>query len=257
MTNQASAAAPPPDREERTPAVDATQPEISFFVPCYNEERNIGGTLATIAEAIGTLPHEVLVIDDGSKDGTGDVVRSYMAAHPERPIRFIIRGKNQGLGLNYFKAAFEARGRYYMLVNGDNVEPVETIRAITALVGKADMVVPNFGRGDKRPWSRRAISATFTFITNLLSGNRIGYYNGPVLHLTENVRFWRSETIGYGYQAELLCKMLANGATYVEVVVPNGDREWGSSKAFAPGNFLSVANSLFHILLRRITRMTH
>jgi hypothetical protein len=92
----------------------------------------------------------------------------------------------------------------------------------------------------------------FTKIVNALSGNNIRYYNGPVLHLTSNVCHVEIEAFGYGYQAELLCKLLATGTSYTEVIVPNGDRQWGASKAFAPKNFISVASSLVNILRNRM-----
>ena len=71
-----------------------------------------------------------------------------------------------------------------------------------------------------------------------------------MLHLTDNVKFWRSETVGYGYQAELVCRLLHEGMSFLEVEVVNADREWGTSKAFSFGNILSLSNSLFHIFWR-------
>lgn len=231
----------------------AAPPEISFFVPCYNEERNIVATLATIEKAIDGVAHEILVVDDGSRDRTVGIVQDLIRSRPDLSIRMIRREANQGLGYNYFETSIEARGRYYMLVNGDNVEPEDTIRRIISRRGATDMVIPFFGSNDTRTLTRRLISRTFTSLTNLISGHRIRYYNGPVLHLTDNVRFWRAETNGYGYQAELICHLLNHGYTHEQVEVRNGDREWGTSKAFSLGNWLSVANSLMHIFLRRVT----
>jgi len=99
------------------------------------------------------------------------------------------------------------------------------------------------------------LSWLFTLLVNLLSGHRLKYYNGPVLHKTENVRMWFSETAGFGYQAELLCRLLDEGITVVEVQIANSDRERGFSKAFRFTNLLSVANTLFHILLRRFEKL--
>lgn len=242
-----------PQSFSEQPHGDGPFPEISFFVPCYNEERNIAATLATIARAVDGVAFEILVVDDGSRDRTAEIVQDQARSRPDLSVRLIQHEVNRGLGYNYFKTSFLARGQYYMLVNGDNVEPEETIRRIVSRRGTADMVIPFFGGNDSRTLTRRLISRTFTFLTNLISGHRIRYYNGPVLHLTENVRFWRSETIGYGYQAELICHLLNHGYTHEQVEVRNGDREWGTSKAFGLGNWLSVANSLVHILLRRIT----
>ena len=228
--------------------------DITFFVPCYNEEGNIEATLSTITAAMAgfSLRYEILIIDDASKDRTVDVVEKIMKENPVLPIRLIRNAVNRGLGYNYFRGAFLARGTHYMIINGDNVEPVETIQKIIAHCGHFDMIIPYFGKNDTRSFVRRTISQVFLVLVNILSGNKLHYYNGPVLHNTDNVRFFRSETQGYGYQAELLCRLLHEGTSYVEVIVPNAEREWGTSKAFSLGNILSVSNSLFHIFWRRL-----
>lgn len=231
--------------------------DVTFYLPCLNEEENVGSTLDTIFEAVQSFPYrcEILAVDDGSSDSTYSILQARAAADSPLPVRIIQNEEPKGLGFNYFAASLQARGEYYMLVNGDNVEPVETLRAILAQKGKADMVIPHFGRNDRRSLLRRAVSWIFTTLVNLMTFNRIHYYNGPVLHRTENVRLHRAETAGYGYQAELICKLLNEGKNYIHVEVKNSDRERGFSKAFSLGNFLSVANSLFHIFFRQIVRL--
>ena len=224
---------------------------ISFFVPCFNEERNIENTLEVIKKAAVNFNYEIIVVDDGSTDLTSDSTERYIKKNPGLNIKLITRVKNVGLGANYFESANAALGTYFMLVNGDNVEPVDALKKIIGKAGDADMVIPNFGKADNREWNRRLISMLFTGIVNCLSGNRIGYYNGAVLHRTDNIRHVGIKTFGYGYQAEILCKLLQAGATYTEVIIPNGDRQWGASKAFAPKNFVSVAASLLTILRNR------
>ncbi len=228
--------------------------DISFFVPCLNEEKNIAGTLETIALAVegSGVRHEVLVVDDCSQDGTVGVVRAHQHTHPEQPVILITSDTHQGLGVNYIRAAKTARGRYYMLVNGDNVERREVITALLSRLGQADIIIPYFGGMDNRPLVRRIISRTFTLLVNLLSGNRIGYYNGAVVHLRENVLRRHPGTKGFAYQAELITLLLARGASYAQVEVPSEERQHGVSKAFRPMNCLSVGHSLIKIGLRRL-----
>lgn len=229
---------------------------ITFFVPCLNEQGNVGRAIGRIVEVMADVggPYEVLVVDDASTDGTVADVEACRARYPAVPIRLVRNRFRRGLGRNYFIAAQRARGEYFMLVNGDAAEPVETIRAIVAAKGKADAIVPYFGANETRTLARRVVSRTFTALVNLLSGHRLRYYNGPVLHRTENVREWFAETAGFGYQAELLCRLLDDGITVHEMQVANSNRERGASKAFRLVNLLWVANTLFHILLRRLER---
>jgi len=228
--------------------------DITFFIPCYNEEGNIGATINTIIEAMHgqSFTYEILVCDDASTDNTKIALEEVMRRNPPIAIRMWANKENRGLGFNYFRGAFLAEGRHYMLINGDNVEPADAIREIVRQCGKADMIIPYFGSKEKRSIFRKAVSRIFSFLVNSLSGHKINYYNGAVMHLTDNVRFWRAETMGYGYQAEMVCRLLHENATYIQVEVPNSDRQWGFSKAFSMSNILSVANSLLHIFWRRL-----
>lgn len=234
-----------------------TPGSVSFFVPCLNEQGNIGRAIDRVVGVMRDVrrPYEILVVDDASTDGSVAEVAAHAARSPEVPIAVIRNRFCRGLGRNYFLAAHRARGEYFMLVNGDAAEPAESINAILDHAGEADAVVPYFGLQESRTLPRRMLSAAFTCLVNLLSGHRLRYYNGPVLHKTENVRLWFAETAGFGYQAELLCRLLDEGISVVEVQISNSDRESGFSKAFTLRNLLSVANTLFHILLRRFEQV--
>jgi glycosyltransferase involved in cell wall biosynthesis len=228
--------------------------DLTFFVPCYNEAGNIRATVDTILTAMhgSTVSYEILMCDDSSEDNTKEIIDSIIIDNKSSRLRLVANDINRGLGFNYFRCAFLAHGKHYMLINGDNVEPSEAIKRIVHLLGKRDMIIPYFGKEDKRSLFRRSVSRFFSFLINVLGGHRVYYYNGPVLHQTDNVRFFRSETHGYGYQAELICRLLHENISYEQVAVPNADREWGFSKAFSIGNILSVCNSLFHIFVRRL-----
>jgi len=230
--------------------------DITFFVPCYNEEGNI---IAAFENIIGAtkevgISYEILIVDDRSQDNSVCVVEGYMQAHPEVPITLIENEKNMGLGRNYVEGAYISKGKYYMLVNGDAAEPQETISAIIQKLNQADMIVPYFDKKDARKLSRRILSKCFTFLVDLLSGESLKYYNGPVAHLKQNVMRWHADTHGFAYQAEILTRLLMEGTSYVEVEVSNFDRGSGITKAFTSQNFLAVSHSLVQIFFRRLRR---
>ncbi|PCI38402.1 MAG: hypothetical protein COB53_04815 [Elusimicrobia bacterium] len=229
---------------------------FSFFIPCLNEEGNIGRTIDTVVAVLRDRhdSFEIIVVDDASTDKTIEELEETCKRFSEIDIKIVRNRFCRGLGRNYFIAAHRARGEYFMLINGDAAEPAETIKAIVERRGKADAIVPYFGLKETRTVPRRILSGTFTFLVNLLSGNNLRYYNGPVLHRTQNVQDWFAETAGFAYQAELLCRLLDEGISVHEVQVTNSDRGRGASKAISLVNLLSVANSLTHILLRRVSR---
>lgn len=233
---------------------DLKRETITFFVPCLNEAGNIGRTLDTILAAMAgrAESYQIIVVDDASGDDSVAEVGGRMRRYPEAAIEVIRRRSGQGIGRNYRLAAQCARGDYFMLVNGDAVETADSIRAILSRRAQADAVVPYYSRQPSRPLLRRLLSNLFTGLVNFLSGHRLRYYNGPVLHRTEHVRRWSSRAAGFGYQAELLCRLLNEGISVTEVEIPHGERTQGASKAFRLRNCLSVAATLLRIGLRRL-----
>jgi len=247
--------------EEHTPAARGLGGDVflSLFVACYNESGNIVGTLDTVvAAASKTVPsYEIVVVDDGSRDASVLEVRDYMAAHPDLPVRLLINPRNEGVANNYAEAAFRSHGEWYRMICGDNVESEETLTTIFSAIGEAELLIPYYVQHPGRKWHRRVISALYTAIVNLISGNRLHYYNGMPLTRRYYAMRWHSNSHGFGFQADLVTRLLALGATYKEVGVIGRERAGGRSHALTFRNFCSVAHSLQNILIRRVSKMLY
>lgn len=246
------------ETNEQSRAVDLT-----VFVTCYNEESLIEKSLDSVRQAVsGTkLEYEVLIYDDASKDASVEVITNYIKRHDlgER-FELISNETNMGIGRNYFQAAERARCEYFLVVHGDNASPVEALRKELELLGKADIIVPYYGTRlfsrkfncDHRSFVRRFLSLLFARVVRLLSGHELRYFNGLVLHRTENVRKNRCFAYGLGYQAELLCRILNDpNVSYIEVKQHNYDLTTGPTSAFKIKNIISVCGSLWRIFLGR------
>lgn len=247
--------------EEQTPAAAALANDVylSLFVACYNESGNIVGTLETvIAAASKTVPsYEIVVVDDGSRDSSVTEVRDFMATHPGLPIRLLINPRNEGVANNYAEAAFRSHGEWYRMICGDNVESEETLTTIFSSIGAAEVLIPYYTLHPGRKWHRRVISSCYTCLVNTLSGYRLHYYNGMPLTRRYYAMRWHSNSHGFGFQADLVTRLLALGATYKEVGVVGRERASGRSSALSFRNFCSVAHSLQNILIRRISKMLY
>jgi len=227
---------------------------ITFFVPCLNEERNIVKTLETIKAAVIEvgLDYQILIFDDCSRDNCCRNIEDYMKGNLDMAITLTKNRKTMGLGRNYIDGAFLGKYKYYMCIFGGHSEPKETIVAILNKLGHADMIVPYFDMSVNRSMFRRLLSLFYTFIVNTLSGNSIHYYNWSVAHLRENVMRWHSNSLGFGYQAEMVTQLISNGASYIELALPNCEEKCGKSNSFRLQNIFSVLHSLFQIFLRRL-----
>jgi len=100
-------------------------PHLSIIIPSYNEELRLPSTLERIAAYLSTYAHEaeVLVVDDGSEDGTAAVAESYRSKI--LTLRVISNGVNRGKGYSVRHGIEEARGRIALFTDADLSAPIE------------------------------------------------------------------------------------------------------------------------------------
>jgi glycosyltransferase involved in cell wall biosynthesis len=231
--------------------------DLTILIPCKNEEDNVAGTLDTVVAALKDVrcTYEILVVDDGSQDRTSEVVTEYSKSQPDLPIVLRRNPRNLGLSRTFVDGAFAGKGKYFRLVCGDNVEPVETIRTIVGRMGEADMIVP-FHRTKVGSALRVGISGLYTFLVNLFSGYELHYYNGNPLFLRHHVMRWHPYSFGFGFQADLVTRLLDEGATFIEVPIEAMRREKrGPASYLNPRNFVSTSHTLYEIFRRRLNRI--
>jgi dolichol-phosphate mannosyltransferase len=226
---------------------------LSIVIPAYCERENILHALENVTRALLPLDiaHEILVVDDGSTDGTGDVVSSNLARFPT--VRLLVNERNMGFGSSYSRGVEEARLDHIVMVHGDNAWGWETLRDFFGHVGDADVIIGYTRRMSRsRTWRRTIISKTFTMLINLITGRRLQYYNGLQIHRADVLKSLRIESSGYGFQPEVLVKSLRLTKTYLEVPMDLIERKQGESKAFRLKNVIDVARTLR--LLRALVR---
>ncbi|HWM87624.1 MAG TPA: glycosyltransferase family 2 protein, partial [Kofleriaceae bacterium] len=149
---------------------------LSILIPAFQEERTIGEVLRQVG-AIETEPagfrKEILVCDDGSTDGTVDVVRQRMAEEPR--IRLVRHDRNRGKGAAIRTALADARGDYSLIQDADLEYEVSDYPALLAAVNTgAEVVYGSRFRNGTRPAGMRtanyAANRILTASANLLYG---------------------------------------------------------------------------------------
>ncbi len=222
------------------------KPSISIIVPCYNEAKNISGTVASINKSIKEArifsSSEILIFNDKSTDDTGTVAEGL--AKKNKNIRVIHNESNMGFGYNYTEGVRQAVKDYVLMIPGDNEIPSTAITNIFSSVGEADLIIPYTVNPEVRPLPRRIISRVFVMLFNTLFGLNLRYYNGPCVIKGDLLKKVPMTTHGFAYMAAILVRLLKSGATFKEVPMKIQYRESGASKAFRPRNVLSVISAI-------------
>jgi glycosyltransferase involved in cell wall biosynthesis len=231
--------------------------DLTVMVSCYNEKDYIVSTLDSLISALSEVAiskYEIIVVDDTSSDGSPELVKQYILAHPEQRILLRQNKTNRGLAQNYFDAAFLGKGKYYRLLCGDDAEPRDTMVTVFREIGKADILIPYYITSEGKSLYRRMLSNAFSELVNLISGHRLHYYNGLAVHLRYNIMRWHPNTRGFGFQADIMCMLLDQGFTYKEIPVRTVERKGAAnSRALTFKNQLSVAHTLIDLLFRRVS----
>jgi dolichyl-phosphate beta-glucosyltransferase len=117
------------------------EPELSIIIPAYNEELRLPETLEQIASYIGSSGREteVIVVDDGSKDGTAAVAEYFQIKMPS--LRVVSNGVNRGKGFSVRHGIQEARGRVVLFTDADLSAPIEEAEKLLAALGKNDIAI--------------------------------------------------------------------------------------------------------------------
>jgi glycosyltransferase involved in cell wall biosynthesis len=157
-----------------------TSPFISFITPVYNEEENIARMLANLFAVLNSHPEwnwEVILIEDGSRDKTREVLRAEVQKYPNTQL--IIHEKNQGYTQSLKDGLKAARGQYLMYVGADEEFDSSEIPAFVEILRKGETDVLLGVRWQRNAYQlfRFFLSVIYIFLLNYLFKVRINDYN--------------------------------------------------------------------------------
>jgi glycosyltransferase involved in cell wall biosynthesis len=241
------------------PAADADVPaapvpRLSFFFPAHNEEANIE---ALVAEALETLPSlaetfEIIAVDDGSKDRTGELADRLAAEHPD-VVRVVHHNPNRGYG-GALRSGFEA-ARYELLAftDGDRQFRIADLGRLTARMAEADHPDVVVGYRIKRadPFVRIAYARTYKLANRIFFGLQVTDVDCACkLFRREALDGVRVESGGAFFSAELLNKIRQAGRSIAEVGVPHYPRTAGSPTGAKPSVIWRAVKDFWMLRLR-------
>lgn len=142
---------------------------ISLFYPCYNEEENVERvTLAALSAARKVSDdYEVIIVNDGSKDGTAAIAERLAREHPQ--VRAVHNNPNRGYGGALQRGFLEARKSWVFYTDGDGQFDFEEIPKILPLLETHD-IVSCYRIDRKDPFMRKLNAYCWSRLVNFLFG---------------------------------------------------------------------------------------
>lgn len=153
---------------------------ISFIIPVFNEEKNIGNVLSDIYQVLSKNPQwrwELIVIEDGSKDKTREVILEEVKKYPNTQL--LLHDKNQGYTPSLKDGIARAKGKYLMYVGADEEFDCSELPSFVKLLfeNQADVVLGvRWQRNAYKLW-RFFLSVIYIFSLNFLFKMRVNDYN--------------------------------------------------------------------------------
>lgn len=212
-------------------------PRALISLCTYNEREN----LAQIVPEIRTVAPgaDILVVDDGSPDGTGALADEFAAADPH--VRVLHREGKLGLGtaiVAAFRYAIEHGYDYALNLDADFSHPPRYIPDLLAAMDRADVAIGSRyveggrieGWGWKRHFMSRGINTYARLLLDLPTRDNSGSFRCYRVSKLWELDFDRIRAQGYAFMEEILSRLKRAGCRFVEVPITFEERRHGSSK---------------------------
>lgn len=208
------------------------------IIPTYNESANIANLIREVFHVVPWV--DVVVVDDSSPDGTGEIVRSLKESFPR--LTLISRDRKEGLGKAYlhaFKKVLEgADVRSVVMMDADFSHNPKYLKEMFQKLGESDVVVgsryvPGGGTKGWELW-RRVLSLFGNLycrvVTRMPIHDCTGGFNAIRAKMLRKVDFSGIDLSGYAFIMELKFALFKVGAHFVEVPIIFANRVGGESK---------------------------
>jgi len=142
---------------------------ITVAMPAYNEAENIAAMIEDVIQVMSTLTddYEVIAVDDGSRDGTGEVVKSLAEQHPQ--VRLVSHGVNQGYGAAVFSGLTSASKELVFFTDSDRQFDLREVAKLLEKIDGADLVV-GYRAPRRDPFMRKLNGWGWSALVTLLFG---------------------------------------------------------------------------------------
>ena len=190
---------------------------LTVVLPALNEETRIRAAVLSVIQAAETTQTqiEIIIVDDGSTDGTPAVLEALKKEYPL--IQTLRHDKNLGFGASFRDALKIAQYDRISLFPGDNAIAVATMKNLFSHAQVADVLIAYFTNTQVRTPFRSGLSRLFNQAYCTVFGVQVSYLQGSPIFPTQKLRQLELHSTGYGILSEINVKLLRQGLSYAEV----------------------------------------
>jgi glycosyltransferase involved in cell wall biosynthesis len=223
---------------------------ISAVLPAYNEEAIIERTVRHVAGVLACLTSEfeVIVTNDGSRDGTGAVLADLQAREPDLQLRVVTHERNRGYGAAVASGFDAARKDLVFLTDGDKQFNVDELRLFLPEIDLSTDMVIGWRRNRADPPMRKLNALGWKLLVNTLFGYTARDVDCAFKLFRRQV--WESLTVyarGATFSAEFLIKARRMGFRVKEVGVSHLPRTAGRPTGARPDVIIRAFVELFRL----------
>jgi undecaprenyl-phosphate 4-deoxy-4-formamido-L-arabinose transferase len=207
-------------------AAGRESPEISIVVPVFNEEGTLRELHAKVAAALAGTSYELILVNDGSRDRSDEILRELAREHAD--VVVVELSRNFGQHPAVLAGFSVARGRYVVTLDADLQNPPEEIPRLVDAMRAGHDYVGSVRASRRDPWLRKSISSLVNQVTTASLGVGMSDYGCMLRGYSRDVAL---EIVELGEQASFipaLATMIARNP--VEIDVAHDEREVGRSK---------------------------
>ncbi len=191
--------------------------DVSIIIPAYNEGDSIKRTLDQITQFLNqqTFPFEIIVVNDGSTDKTGEIVENYPG------VNLISFDKNQGKGAAVKAGVMAAKNNYILFMDADHAIPIQYLLEFKEI--DTDIVIGSkyLNQTENYPLYRRVVGKVFSFLKYIITGLNIKDTQCGFKFFKRDVAkklFGMSQITGWCFDVEIL--LLAKKLNYAVKEMP-------------------------------------
>ena len=226
-------------------------PRLTVLMPAYNEASGLAQSASLVLAKLHELaiPAELVIVDDGSRDGTAEIADALAAA--EADVRVIHHPENRGIGGGVVTGFAAARGEWLILIPADLALDLDELHKYCEAAPQADIVVGIRSDRSDYDFMRKVVSWVNIWAIQALFGMEQRQFNYISMYRLDALRemrieYWHSAF----FYAEIMIKAEALGRRLVEVDIQYVPRDSGEATGAKPAFILRTTTDMLRFWWR-------